>query len=223
MRQGTTRLVGPLALLLLVGVPAASVRAQSPGPTPPPAQVAPGQVPMLPDERLGIRTVPLLLLSRPDVRADLGLDERQTADALRAIADLHARAAALRGRPDADAVAARRAVDEAQRAWLEANLSAPQRDRLVQVDLQWEGPSSLVSRPIVADTLALTPEQRAAIRKAVGEHFQARARGTGPVDEKALSLSVLGTLSPAQRDRWKAMLGRPFVPRLAARPAAATP
>jgi hypothetical protein len=117
-------------------------------------------------------------------------------------------------------ITARKAVDEAQRAWIEANLSTDQRNRLVQIDLQWEGPPALSSRPVVADTLALTPDQRDAIRKAVVENLALRARSqTSPGDEATLTRKVLGLLSPTQKERWKAMLGRPFVPRLAAAPA----
>jgi len=159
-----------------------------------------------------------LLLSRPDVRADLALDERQTAEAFRAIADLHARAGALKGRPDHEVIAARKAVDEAQRAWIDGHLTADQRDRLVQVDLQWEGPSAITTRPVVADTLMLTAAQRATIRKAVTDHLSARAQGKASrADEKALTLTVLNVLSPGQRERWRAMMGRPFTPQLAAK------
>ena len=54
----------------------------------------------LPDERLGFRTAPLLLLSRPDVRADVGLNPKQTVEAEKAVADLFVRATALRGQRD---------------------------------------------------------------------------------------------------------------------------
>ncbi len=76
MRLGASRLL-PALLLVATLVPAPS-----------PA----GELTSLPDERLGIRTAPLLLLSRPDVRADLALDPSQTTAALKAISDLHAKA-----------------------------------------------------------------------------------------------------------------------------------
>jgi hypothetical protein len=50
------------------------------------------------------------LLSRADLRADVGLDARQTAEAERAIADLYARAVAVRGKSGPEAIAARKAV-----------------------------------------------------------------------------------------------------------------
>ena len=42
--------------------------------------------PMLPDDRLGVRTAPVLLLSRPDVRADLRLSPGQAEAAERELA-----------------------------------------------------------------------------------------------------------------------------------------
>ncbi len=49
-------------------------------------------VPTLPDDRLGVRIAPLLLLSRPDVRTEVKLTPDQEAQALAAISDLHGRA-----------------------------------------------------------------------------------------------------------------------------------
>jgi hypothetical protein len=170
----------------------------------------------LPDDRLGIRTAPLLLLSRPDVRADLGLTPQQADSAERAITDLYVRAAALRGKTGAEALQARKAIDDAQRQWIEASLTPDQRTRLLQIDLQWEGPSALVSRPVVADTLVLTPDQRQAIQQAITVRNSARAAGQGPrVAEEALAKTVLSVLAPNQKARWHAMLGRPFTPQLA--------
>jgi hypothetical protein len=171
----------------------------------------------LPDERLGIRTAPLLLLSRPDVRADLGLSARQAEDAEKAITELYLRALALRGKSGEQVVRGRQAIDEATRVWFETHLTPEQRNRLVQVDLQWEGPSSLVSRPVVADTLGLTPEQRASLKQAVAQSHAARAGGT-PVTtvERELARQALALLTPAQKERWRIMLGRPVAFQLAA-------
>jgi hypothetical protein len=171
----------------------------------------------LPDSRLGIRTVPLLLLSRADVRADLRLDETQTADALAAIGQMYAKASRLKGMKGDAAVEARRAIDSEQERWLLSHLSDGQRSRLVQIDLQWEGPSALVTRPTVADILALSPEQRAALTQAVIDCIRKRQQGTfQQADERALTRKALETLSKDQRERWMELLGRPFVPQLAA-------
>jgi hypothetical protein len=153
----------------------------------------------------------LLLLSRPDVQQDLHLSQSQAADAEQAIRDLYIRAATLRGKTGPPAVEGRKAIDEAQRAWFVANLSEEQQQRLVQVDLQWEGPTSLLSRPVVSDTLGLTPGQKTALAKAVGARDAARARGVYTrADEQALARQVLSVLTATQKERWRAMLGRPF-------------
>lgn len=174
----------------------------------------------LPDARLGIRTAPLLLLSRPDVRADLRLDPELAAAADRFIGDLHDRAQTLRGRNDAEAVAARGEIDNQSRRWLEASLTPAQRARLDQIELQWQGPSALI-RPIVADSLALTDDQRKALAQAIVAR-NARRKGGPPdlADEARLTETALGLLDAVQRDRWHAMLGTPLPFAVATRPAA---
>ena len=180
------------------------------------ARPASGDEPAYPASRLGFRTAPLLLLSRSDVRADLRLDANQAASADRAITDLWTRAAALRGKTGPEAIAARRSIDEAQRAWIEGRLSDAQRRRLTQIDLQWEGASALISRPIVAEGLGLTPDQRSTLDHAVADRDRRRSPGrTRTEDERALARQAFDLLTPDQRDRWKAMLGEPFVPQVA--------
>lgn len=172
----------------------------------------------LPDERLGIRTAPLLLLSRADVRADLGLSVEQSAKAETALADLYVRGTAIRGQKGARAVAARRAIDEAEAVWFKDNLTASQRVRMTQIDLQWEGPSALIGRPVVADTLTLTTDQRAALAKAVDERDAVRAVRKSPgAEEEKLAKTALSLLDPTQKERWRLMLGHPFTPRLASK------
>src|SRR5262249_44980760 len=68
----------------------------------------------LPETRLGVRTAPILLLSRDEIRADLRLSEAQIKAADVEISSLYAQAAQIKGKSGADAVRARRAVDEAQ-------------------------------------------------------------------------------------------------------------
>lgn len=164
----------------------------------------------LPDARRGIRTVPILLLTRADVRADLQLSAEQAADALRIIADLHEKAMALKGRNDAEAVTARAEVDMASRAWIEQRLTPVQRERLLQLDLQWEGLSSIITRPIVAESLALTDAQRVALAKAVAER-NGRRNGGPPIeaDEAKFDRFAREQLSEAQERRLQALLGPP--------------
>ena len=165
----------------------------------------------LPDARQGIRTAPILLLTRADVRAELRLSAGQAADAERTIADLHEKAQALKGRTDAEVVAARGEVEEACRLWIERTLTPPQRDRLVQLDYQWEGPSAVISRAKVAESLALTDAQRSILAKAVaGRNGR---RGDGPpveADEAGLARVVGEQLTEGQDQRWQAILGPPF-------------
>jgi len=176
----------------------------------------------LPDDRLGYQMAPILLLSRPDVRADLRLDGRQTVDVEAAIDELYARARALKGQTGAVAVASRKAINEAQLKWLEAHLTPEQQVRLIQVELQWEGPSSLVTRPVVAETLGLTDSQTYDLKRAVAARDSARSRKVyTQVDEQVLAKHALDVLTPHQRERWRAMLGPVFWPQLAA--ANATP
>jgi hypothetical protein len=178
--------------------------------------------PALPDDQLGIRHAPLLLLSRPDVRADLGLDQAQAAEAERALTDLYLRAAALKGKTGPEAVAGRRAIDEAGEAWFKTHLSDAQRKRLIEIDLQWEGPSALISRAIVADHLGLTAEQRASLARALAERNRRRAQGIDLREcEYQLFQQARTLLTPEQRERWKAMMGRSFTLKPAGSPAPA--
>jgi hypothetical protein len=171
---------------------------------------------ILPDSRLGVRTAPLLLLSRPDVCADLRLDPGQTTDAEAMRRTLYAKARALKGTTGEAAVSARRAIDEQQNRWLETHLSEGQRRRLAQVDLQWEGPAALVSRPALAETLGLSRAQREALRQAIAESRQRPTNGAASRSgEKALARRTLEVLTTAQRDRWRLLLGEPFTPRIA--------
>jgi hypothetical protein len=199
MRHGAT----PILAALLIGV-AMSPRACRADPQP------------LPDSRLGIPTAPLLLLSRPDVRADIGLDPKQAEAAERAITELYARASSVKQMKGKQASVARREVNDAMLRWLQTWLTDAQRSRLEQVELQWEGPSVVVRREAVARALDLSQTQRETLRRLVDEHQ--RRRDQGPYQwsaEHELAQRVLSHLTEPQRRRWKAMLGRPFTPQLA--------
>jgi hypothetical protein len=172
------------------------------------------QEPGVPDRRLGVRTAPMLLLTRTDVQVDIGLSDEHARSLARVVSDLHARASAIRGKPDAEVLAERRAIDEAQRLWLETHLSEEQRGRLLQIDLQWEGPSAVLTRPWVADWIDLSPAQRRELAKQIARHRGERDRqGTAEAapDERPLAERVLAELSPEQRSRWRMLMGRPLV------------
>src|SRR4051794_13306639 len=181
---------------------------------PPSASAAP---PRIPDSELGRRIAPLLLLSRADVRVDVGLDEAQAADAARVVSELHQRASSLAGKKaDPGVEASQRAIDEAAERWLKSRLTRPQLKRLIEIDLQWEGPSALISRPIITDHVGVTPEQKAGLAKAVAAYHQERARPgdlRGSVGRLAKQTEAI--LTPEQLERWYAMLGRRFSPQLA--------
>lgn len=222
MRHGSTpkRSAARLAIFASLAILPATVAAQGPATAAPRA----GDGMVLPDSRLGVYTAPLLLLTRADVRDDLGLSEAKADSARAAIAAIRARAASIIGRQGPEVIAARRAIDEAGQTWIDAELTAEQRARLAQIDLQWEGPSSLVSRVPIAQALNLSAEQVAAIRKAIADRDAKRARGDDPrAAERALATTCLNLLDEGQQAQWNALLGPPFAVRLAQPAPAATP
>ena len=189
------------------------------------AQPAAGERASLPDRYLGLRMQPLLLLTRADVRADIGIDGAQAEAVDRAVLDFVARAAATRNLPPGPgAVAARGEVDTDAQRWLASHLTAEQYQRLLQVDLQWEGPSCLISRSVIADHLGLRPEQRKRLSQALDERNRQRPPGTFSQEvEKVFAEKARAVLDPMQQHLWATMLGRRFTPRLAELPTPAAP
>ena len=210
MRQGRTfaALVSCVCLVLAIGS------------TPAPALAAGWS---LPDESIGTRVAPLLLLSRPEVRDDLRLSSDQSVEVEKAIADLHAKAVALRGLTGEEAIARRRLVDEGQRTWLEAHLTPDQVERLAQLDLGWEGPAAMVTRKPVAEALALSDEQKAALARTIHECNGRREKGM-PAAESELEHAqrALAILSEGQKARWERMVGRPIAIKATATATSAT-
>lgn len=216
------RLVAALACLGVVS--AAEGRQAAPG-LPPAKGEPPGHSFRLPDDRIGRRISPILLLSREDVCSDLKLDARQTAEAKQAMGELYERAAALRGQVGPEVVERRREIDRSCEGWIRQYLSETQQVRLVQIGLQWEGAAALATQPTLAEQVGLTAEQKRRLADAVTLRDTRRAAGIPVVEaEHELTASTLEMLKPAQEERWKAMLGPPFEPTLtdpAVRPAAA--
>lgn len=163
----------------------------------------------LPDESQGARIAPMLLLSRADIRADLDLNPEQVAEAEKAVAELYNKAAALRGRTDAEAIAQRGLVDEGQHTWFETKLTEPQRDRLSQLDLRWEGPAAIVSRASVAEALDITADQKATLKKALVERNAAHAKNPAEADRQ-FTARTMAVLTDVQKQHWTLMLGRSF-------------
>ena len=83
----------------------------------------------------------------------------------------------LRGKTGDAVVAERRAIDEAQLEWLSNNLTGNQLERLRQIELQWEGVAAMLSRPMVASYLKLTPEQQQTLARIIAERNRLRAQG----------------------------------------------
>ena len=166
---------------------------------------------VLPDDRLGIRTAPLLLLSRPDVQADLKLERSQVLGAQNQISELTRRALALRGKTGTAVVADRRAIDEAQLEWLGKNLTGNQLERLWQIELQWEGASALLGRPMVVEYLRLTPEQQHALAAIIADRNSLRSKGRfTQADDQAFNRKASVVLSKSQQELLTKLLGAPF-------------
>ena len=173
--------------------------------------------PPLPDARLGHRTTPLLLLSRPDIRADLALTADQVQSARRAIRAFYVQAAPLRGKPNTpETIRERRAVDEGAFAWIDSRLTPEQKSRLVEIDLQWEGPSALISRSVLTRELHLSGEQVATMKAAIRRRDERRDHEEGTEADLILMEVAVACLSDAQRTSWRGMLGRPFERKLSA-------
>lgn len=162
----------------------------------------------LPDSRMGIRTAPLLLLTRPDVQSDLGLGPAQADSLHKTIDALSERAQALRGKTGGEVVAERRAIDDAQGQWLTTNLSEQQLNRLSQIDLQWEGSSALVSRPTVIEMLKLDGQQvRELTRLVADRNARILKSGFNPAEEAVIRRQALAILSNPQLQAWNGILG----------------
>ncbi|MGC8638777.1 MAG: hypothetical protein ACP5XB_02730 [Isosphaeraceae bacterium] len=165
---------------------------------------------VLPDNRIGIRTAPLLLLSRPDVQTDLQLQRSQILGAQSAIEDLTRRGLAVRGKTGPAAIAERRKIDEAQLEWLGKNLTGRQLIRLRQIEFQWEGAGAMLSHPRVPEYLKLKPEQQQALARLISQRNAVRLRGgLAARDEPAFNQKVQAVLTESQRELWANLLGSP--------------
>jgi hypothetical protein len=170
------------------------------------------------DDRLGVRTAPIFLLTRPDIQADLKLDSRQIALCRRAALALQRQASLLRGRKDAGANAARLQVDDEMTRWLSKALSPDQLARLDQIDMQWEGAAAMLTRPFLAESLNLTPEQERNIRECISEGRAQRARGAWTYDDHHnQARKASATLDERQGRLWAHVLGDPCLFHIAAK------
>jgi hypothetical protein len=173
----------------------------------------------LPDASRGTRVAPLFLLSRPEVREDLQLTPDVCKQVEKEIEDLFNKALALRGKTGPEAIAERKLVDEGQKNWLKDHLLPDQVDRLAQIDLRWEGPAAIATRPSVASSLYLSDEQKAALNRAVADRNTHREKTQDHhAAEQQLAQRVTLVLSEGQKQSWEKMLGRPLALKTAAAP-----
>jgi hypothetical protein len=164
------------------------------------------------DDRLGIRTAPIFLLTRSDIQADLKIDPKLAAACQHVAAGIRHKASALKGARFPAIVAARRSIDEEMSQWLITNLSPEQLDRLDQIDLQWEGPEAMLTRPFYEESLSLTREQREKLTSCLTEARARRAQGTWTYeDHHELTRKAFAVLSEQQRHLWVRILGEPCI------------
>jgi hypothetical protein len=163
------------------------------------------------DDRLGIPTVPIFLLLRSDIQKDLGLEQAQIAEANRAATEFYAKALNLKGKNGAGLLAARKQIDTEERTWMRAHLNPKQRERLAQIDLQWEGAAALLSRPVVAEYLGLSAENRTEVTRVISDAAALRERAGRLTYEEHVEITrrAVARLSEKQRQHWIHVLGQP--------------
>jgi hypothetical protein len=163
------------------------------------------------DDRLGVPTVPIFLLLRSDIQKDLELEPAQVAEVNRAAAVLQTKALSLKGKKGPGLLAARKEIDAEERNWMNTHLNPKQRERLAQVDLQWEGASALVNRPIVAEFLGINSEKQTEVARVVSEGAAIRARAGRLTYEEHIEVTrkAIALLSEKQRQQWAHVLGPP--------------
>ncbi len=100
-------------------------------------------------------------------------------------------------------------------------LTDAQRKRLRELELQWQGPMALLD-PNIAREVGLTQEQQAKIRGIVQETFQSTRGQPGQPPQPGERIQelqkareqaekkILEVLTPAQREKWQQMTGKPF-------------
>lgn len=204
----------PLATLLLLPLAACAALAQMPG-------------------LAGIPNVeynPLLLIN-PKVQKELGVPPAKAAQLKKTFVDEGMRFLSSLGTGQGKAPLSTEERNRRMMAAvthmetrLAAMLTPPQRVRLRQLTLQSIGASAAL-QPRVAAQLGLTANQRGRLTNAVGDANEAVANrlGKGMSQSSMVEMTrlqseakaqgnraLLAILTPAQRTKWRAMLGRPF-------------
>lgn len=159
------------------------------------------------ESRRGIRTAPILLLCRPEIQKELALPPKTASEARALAIALQRKATAVQGKTGPGVRLERRSIDLEQTEWLNKTLTAQQLDRLLQLDLQWEGVGAFVSRPMIAEYLNISPKQSETIERIYKSHGKQR---TSQAESDQVQARILSLLSEQQRDQWNALLGKPF-------------
>lgn len=171
------------------------------------------------------------LLSRPDVQKELKLTEAQKKS-------LQTRLQSFgpRQREQSNQASPRTSGGQGQRAQqpnvrdidkvIRDILTPAQQKRLEELQLQWVGPGALLW-PDVAQKVGLTNQQTQKIREAEQANMQKRwevfqrARTTNQAEREKLfqqmellrrdlNNKILALLTPAQKQKWQSLLGKPF-------------
>lgn len=138
---------------------------------------------------------PMIVL-HPDVVKELKLTEAQV-NALRALFEAN--------RPDGPP---KEGAPDKLMDGIKQILSEAQFVRFRQIELQAMGPMGVI-RPDVAQALNLTEAQVDAIKEILDNNRPERGGGS-PEHRKEVMDKVIGLLSGAQAEKYKAMLGKPF-------------
>jgi Spy/CpxP family protein refolding chaperone len=158
------------------------------------------------------------LLERPDVQRELNLTEQQKTQIRQMQEAMRAAWQEMRNLPPQE----RRQKMEELRQKNDPTkvLNETQKKRLRELELQAMGPTAFLQSE-VADELNLTQEQRSRLQGIVmqqmqqlREQFQGGGAGQGAQNFQQLreqaEKQMLEVLTPAQREKWQQMQGKPF-------------
>jgi Spy/CpxP family protein refolding chaperone len=161
-----------------------------------------------------------MLLERPDVQRELNLTEQQKTQIRQMQEAMRAAWQEMRNLPPQE----RRQKMEELRQKNDPTkvLNESQKKRLREIELQAMGPIAFL-QPEVADELKLTQEQRSRLQGIVmqqmqqlREQFQGGGFGQGQGAQnfqqirEQMEKQMLEVLTPAQREKWQQMQGKPF-------------
>lgn len=160
------------------------------------------------------------LLRRSDVQRELNLTEQQKNQIRQMQESMRTAMQEMRGMPPQER---RRKMEELRRKNDPTSvLNESQKKRLREIELQAMGPSAFLT-PEVADELKLTQEQRSRLQGIVmqqmqqlREQFRGGGFGQGQGGQHfqqmrdQMEKQMLEVLTPAQRQQWQQMQGKPF-------------